>query len=151
MFTSASRIRCPTIPDVYKRQAFQRSRAASVLIAVGLSIFWLTLAIVVLVKANHISISETERSAWLRFAEAAVLLTVLLVLIILKAGSRQNLRLVVGTVSYTHLYFRRALSQERNPGTTAASVRKAMRARPDVVEAGIPKKSTNTLSSNTVL
>jgi len=47
--------------------------------------------------------------------------------------------------------FRRALSQERNPGTTAASVRKAIRARPEVVEAGMPKKSTNTLSSSTVL
>lgn len=110
LFFSASQSKLPgyilpAIPalallcSVGAMRAFQRSRAASVLIAVGLSIFWLTLAIVVLVKANHISISETERSAWLRFAEAAVLLTVLLVLIILKAGSRQNLRLVVGICS----------------------------------------------------
>jgi 4-amino-4-deoxy-L-arabinose transferase-like glycosyltransferase len=80
-------------------RAFQRSRAASVLIAVGLSICWLALAIFVLVKANHISISGTERSAWLPFAEAAMLITVLLVLIILRAGSGRNLRLVVGICS----------------------------------------------------
>ncbi|MGB8524188.1 MAG: glycosyltransferase family 39 protein, partial [Candidatus Acidiferrales bacterium] len=80
-------------------RVFQRSRAASVLIAVGLGIFWLVLAIVVLVKANHISISETERAAWLHFAEAALLITVLLVLAILKAGSGRNLRLVVGMCS----------------------------------------------------
>jgi len=80
-------------------RAFQRSRAASVLIAAGLGIFWVALAIVVLVKANHISISETERSAWLYFAEAALLVTVLLVLMILKAGSGRNLRVAVGVCS----------------------------------------------------
>jgi 4-amino-4-deoxy-L-arabinose transferase-like glycosyltransferase len=80
-------------------RAFQRSRAASVLIAAGLSICWLALAIFVLVKANHIAISETEHSARVHFAEAALLITVLLVLIILKAGSRQNLRLAVGICS----------------------------------------------------
>jgi 4-amino-4-deoxy-L-arabinose transferase-like glycosyltransferase len=110
LFFSASQSKLPgyilpAIPalallcSVGAMRAFQRSRAASVLIAVGLSIFWLTLAIVVLVKANHISISETERSAWLHFAEAALLITVLLVLIVLKAGSGQNLRLVVGICS----------------------------------------------------
>jgi 4-amino-4-deoxy-L-arabinose transferase-like glycosyltransferase len=78
---------------------FQKSRAASVLIAAGLGVFWLALAIVVLVKANHVSISETERAAWLHFAEAALVITVLLVLIILMAGSRRNLRLVVGICS----------------------------------------------------
>jgi 4-amino-4-deoxy-L-arabinose transferase-like glycosyltransferase len=80
-------------------RAFQRSRAAAVLIAAGLSIFWLALSIIVLAKANRISILETERSAWLHFAQAASVITVLLVLIILKAGSGRNLRLVVGICS----------------------------------------------------
>ncbi len=110
LFFSASQSKLPgyilpAIPalallcSVGASRAFQRSRAASVLIAVGLSIFWLALAVVVLVKANHISISETERAGWLHFAEAALLITVLLVLIILKAGSGQNLRLVAGICS----------------------------------------------------
>jgi 4-amino-4-deoxy-L-arabinose transferase-like glycosyltransferase len=110
LFFSASQSKLPgyilpAIPalallcSVGAARAFQRSRAASVLIAVGLSICWLALAIVVLVKANHASISVTERAAWLHFAEAALLTTVLLVLIILKAGGRQNLRLVVGICS----------------------------------------------------
>jgi 4-amino-4-deoxy-L-arabinose transferase-like glycosyltransferase len=110
LFFSASQSKLPgyilpAIPalallcSVGAMRAFQRSRAVSVLIAVGLSIFWLTLAIVVLVKANHISISETERPAWLHFAEAALLITVLLVLMILKAGGGGNLRLFVGICS----------------------------------------------------
>jgi 4-amino-4-deoxy-L-arabinose transferase-like glycosyltransferase len=110
LFFSASQSKLPgyilpAIPalallcSVGAARAFQRSRAASVLIAVGLSICWLALAIVVLVKANHASVSNTERTAWLHFAEAALLITVPLVLIILKAGSRQNLRLVVGICS----------------------------------------------------
>jgi 4-amino-4-deoxy-L-arabinose transferase-like glycosyltransferase len=110
LFFSASQSKLPgyilpAIPalallcSVGAARAFQRSRAASVVIAVGLSICWLALAIVVLVKANHASISGAERASWLHFAEAALLITVLLVLIILKAGSRQNLRLVVGICS----------------------------------------------------
>ena len=37
-------------------------------------------------------------------------------------------------------YFRSDSSQKRNPGTTAASVRKAIRARPEVVDAGNAEK-----------
>jgi 4-amino-4-deoxy-L-arabinose transferase-like glycosyltransferase len=110
LFFSASQSKLPgyilpAIPalallcSVGAMRAFQRSRAASVLIAAGLGIFWVALAIVVLVKANHISIPETERAAWLHFAEAASLVTVLLALIILRAGSGRNLRLVVGVCS----------------------------------------------------
>jgi 4-amino-4-deoxy-L-arabinose transferase-like glycosyltransferase len=110
LFFSASQSKLPgyilpAIPalallcSVGAMRAFQRSRAASALIAAGLGIFWVALAVVVLVKANHISISETERAAWLHFVEAALLITVLLVLMILKAGSGGNLRLVVGICS----------------------------------------------------
>ena len=41
-------------------------------------------------------------------------------------------------------YFFKDSSQTVKPGTTAASVRSAMRARPPAVHAGMPKKSTNT-------
>jgi 4-amino-4-deoxy-L-arabinose transferase-like glycosyltransferase len=110
LFFSASQSKLPgyilpAIPalallvSVGAMRAFQKSRAASVLMAAGLAVFWLGLPIFVLVKANRISTPETERSAWLHFAEAALLIVVLLVLIILKAGIRRNLRLVVGICS----------------------------------------------------
>jgi 4-amino-4-deoxy-L-arabinose transferase-like glycosyltransferase len=80
-------------------RAFQNSRSMSILVVTGLSLFWLALAIFALVKVNRISTLETDHGAWLHFAEAALLITVLLVLIILHAGSRQNLRLAVASCS----------------------------------------------------
>ena len=80
-------------------RAFQSSRSLSILVAVGLGLFWLALALFVLVKGNRISVPETERAAWLHLAEAALVITLLSVVIILQAGSRQNLRLVVGICS----------------------------------------------------
>jgi 4-amino-4-deoxy-L-arabinose transferase-like glycosyltransferase len=80
-------------------RAFQNSRSLSILVASGLGLFWLALAIFVLVNRNRISASETERAAWLHLAEAAFLITALLVIAILRAGSRQNVRLAVAVCS----------------------------------------------------
>src|ERR1700704_3503457 len=46
--------------------------------------------------------------------------------------------------SKRRMYLRSFESHTVKPGTTAASVRRAMRARPLAVQAGMPKKSTNT-------
>ncbi|MGA2846539.1 MAG: glycosyltransferase family 39 protein [Candidatus Acidiferrales bacterium] len=80
-------------------RAFQRSRSASLLVAAGVDLFWLAFAIFVLVKARGLSIWEPERAGWLHFAEAALLVTVFVLLLILRAGSRQNLGVVVATCS----------------------------------------------------
>jgi 4-amino-4-deoxy-L-arabinose transferase-like glycosyltransferase len=80
-------------------RVFQKSRFGSLLVAAGLGTFWLALAIFVLVEANGISTLETERAVWLRFSEAALLVAVLLVLGILWAGRRQNLRVAAGICS----------------------------------------------------
>lgn len=80
-------------------RALQNSRWVSILIAAGLDLFWLALAIFALVKANRMPVPEMETGAWLHLAETTLLITVLLVLAILWAASRQNLRLVVAICS----------------------------------------------------
>jgi 4-amino-4-deoxy-L-arabinose transferase-like glycosyltransferase len=110
LFFSASQSKLPgyilpAIPalallcSVGAMRAFQKSRSRSVLISAGLGVSLLAAAIFVVSKTNRISASETERPAWMHLAEAALLATVLLVLAILKASNRQNLRLVVGICS----------------------------------------------------
>ena len=110
LFFSASQSKLPgyilpAIPavallcSVAAMRVFQKSRLGSFLVATGLGTFWLALAIFVLVKVNGISMMETERAAWLHFSVAALLVTVLLVLAILWAGRRQNIRLAAGICS----------------------------------------------------
>jgi 4-amino-4-deoxy-L-arabinose transferase-like glycosyltransferase len=80
-------------------RAFQSGRSASLLVAAGVDLFWLVLAIFVLAKARGLSIWEPERAAWLHLVEAALLVSVFVLLLILRAGSRQNLGAVVATCS----------------------------------------------------
>jgi hypothetical protein len=80
-------------------RAFQRRRSASLLVAAGVDLFWLALAIFVLAKARGLSISGPERAGWLHFAEAALLVSAFALFLILRAGSRQNLGAVVAICS----------------------------------------------------
>jgi 4-amino-4-deoxy-L-arabinose transferase-like glycosyltransferase len=80
-------------------RAFQRSRSASLLVAAGVDFFWLVLAIFVLAKARGLSIWESELAGSLHLAEAALLLSVFVLFLILRAGSRQNLGVLAATCS----------------------------------------------------
>ncbi len=80
-------------------RAFQRSRSASLLVAAGVDFFWLVLAIFVLAKARGLSIWESELAGSLHLAEAALLVSVFVLFLILRAGSRQNLGVLAATCS----------------------------------------------------
>lgn len=80
-------------------RAFEKNHQAAILVGAGLGVFWMALAIFVLVKAAHVSGQETDGSNWRHLAAAALIVAVVLVLMLVKAAERQNLRLVVGICS----------------------------------------------------
>jgi 4-amino-4-deoxy-L-arabinose transferase-like glycosyltransferase len=91
----------PAIPalallcSVGAMRAFQKSRPASVLVATGLGLVWVALAISIFIDARNIPSTDMGRIVPLFLAEAAIVVAILLALAIVFAGVFQNLSIAV--------------------------------------------------------
>ena len=82
-------------------RAFQKSRLTSVLVAAGLGLVWVTLAILIFIQARRIPSTDMGRAVPLFLIEVAIVVAILLAPAVLLAGAFRNLSMAVGICSLT--------------------------------------------------